>query len=571
MIFRKLLCELVRDYRNKGKTVGLMVVLTGIGLAAPLLHGAVLDALHMGRTLCFVLAVVGVAVALELFSLGIGFWLEIVRVRSGAQLVADLRRRVWEHLSVIPLQTIYTKPPGEWMQRLNGDTEIVCCAFQSIVVEFLNIGLFCIGTGTLIFAKSPLLLLFFAAVVAMGILTHHLHEARIVRRAHHLRDGSYAFSSFTFDLLLMHPLFRMFGLREVFLRKFDLQNNIMAKRQVAARWAPMRYSITLGTEMALVHGAILAVCITMYSCGRIGFGDIWVYEMLVSQVTAGANRILEMLPQMDQGCESGKALAEFFAINEENAASIIQSDCECQKRASYVLHGYKAQNWGLEYAIAFNHVSFAYARSNSHVLHDCSLTIQAGEMVCIIGRNGAGKSTLINLVLGTLKPTNGEISVNFKSQAIVPQRVNIFAGSVLENIRLYDDSILEGEVLRMAEECGLSRWLSTLQNGLRTKITPETVSGGELQRLAIARAMVRSPDLLVVDEITNNLDIVEKRRIRKILRKLKKGRTILAVTHDIDMTEDADRCFAFTGETVREVSPLDGESLAEAAIREIDG
>lgn len=575
MTSHKLLCELVRNYRNKGTTVVLMVVLTGLGLVAPLLHGAVLDALHMGKTLCFVLVVVSVAVALELVSLGVGFWLEAVRVRSSAQLVADIRRRVWEHLSVIPMQAIYAKPPGEWMQRLNGDTEIVCGAFQSIVVEFLNIGLFCIGTGALIFAKSPPMLLFFAAVVAVGILTHRQHEARIVRRAHHLRDGLYAFSSCTFDLLLMHPLLRMFGLREVFLRKFDRQNNIMAKRQVSARWAPMRYSITLGVEMALVHGAILAVCITMYSCGRIGFGDIWVYEMLISQITAGANRILEMLPQIDQGCESGKALAEFFAIKGEGTASVTKSDCECRKQDFdvSVACGYNRHNCGLECksAITFRHVSFAYEHSNSLVLQDCSLTIKAGEMVCVIGRNGAGKSTFINLVLGTLKPTNGEITVNVRSQAIVPQRVNIFAGSVLENIRLYDDSMPEEDVLRIADECGLAQWLSTLQNGLRTKIAPETVSGGELQRLAIARAMVRSPDLLVVDEITNNLDIVEKRRIRKILQKLKKGRTILAVTHDIDMAEDADRCFAFTGGTVREVSPLAGESIVVAAIREIDG
>ena len=82
---------------------------------------------------------------------------------------------------------------------------------------------------------------------------------------------------------------------------------------------------------------------------------------------------------------------------------------------------------------------------------------------------------------------------------------------------------------------------------------------------------MRSPDLLIVDEITNNLDIIEKRRVRKILQHQKKCRTILAVTHDIDMAEDADRCFAFTGETIREVLPMAGESLAEAAIKEIGG
>lgn len=572
----KILRELVSAYRNKGATLVLMLVLTVLGLASPLLHGSLLDALHMGRALRSVLGIVGATVLLELVSFGLGFWLEAVRMRSGAELVATLRNRVWEHLASIPAQMIYLKTPGEWMQRLNGDTELVCRAFQSIVLGFLNFGLFFSGTAVIIFVKSPSLLLFFAAVVAMGVLTHRLHKTGIVRRARQMRDGSYVFSSATFDLLMVHPLFRMFGLKEVFLRKFGRQNGIMAKRQVAAQGTSMRYSATLGVEMALVHGTILAVCITMYSCGRIALGDIWVYDMFVSQLTAGVNRLLEMLPQMDQGRESGKSLAEFFAIAEDDTASVTRSDCAFSNRDSDVpcdgdMHCSRNLDVGRDVVIKFSGVSFAYERSQAPVIHDCTLSIRPGEMVCIIGRNGAGKSTLVNLVLGILKPTEGEIVVGFRRPAIVPQRVNIFTGSVFENIRLYDESITEGTIRHMAHECGLAPWLSTLQNGLKTKISPETVSGGELQRLAIARALVRSPDLLIVDEITNNLDIIEKRRVRKILQHQKKCRTILAVTHDIDMAEDADRCFAFTGETIREVLPMAGESLAEAAIKEIGG
>ena len=577
MILRnKILRELVSAYRNKGLTLVLMLGLTVLGLVSPLLHGALLDALHKGRTLRFVLGIVGATVTLELISLGLGVCLEAVRVRSGAELVATLRNRVWGHLASIPMQMIYRKTPGEWMQRLNGDTELVCGAFQSMAFGFLNFGLFFIGTAAIIFVKSPLLLLFFAVVVAIGIFTHHLHKTGIVRRARQVRDGSYVFSSATFDLLVMHPLFRMFRLKEVFLRKFSRQNGIMVKRQVAAQGTSMHYSVTLGVEMALVHGTILAVCITMYSCGRIALGDIWVYDMLVSQLTGGVNRLLEMLPQMDQGRESGKSLAEFFAIAEEDATCVSNQDCASSNRESDVVRDSglpysRIFDAGRNVAIKFSGVSFAYERSQVPVIHGCTLSVLSGEMVCIIGRNGAGKSTLVNLVLGILKPTEGEIVVGFNRPAIVPQRVTVFTGSAFENIRLYDESIDEDTVWRVAFECGLAPWLSTLRNGLKTKISPETVSGGELQRLAIARALVRSPDLLIVDEITNNLDIIEKRRVREILQCQKKRRTILAVTHDIDMTEDADRSFAFTGETIHEVLPMVGESIAEAAIREIGG
>lgn len=163
------------------------------------------------------------------------------------------------------------------------------------------------------------------------------------------------------------------------------------------------------------------------------------------------------------------------------------------------------------------------------------------------------------------------MDTGFLHPAIVPQRVNIFKASVLENIRLYDESIGEGMVRECTEQCGLGPWLSTLRGGIRAKISPETVSGGELQRLAIARALVRNPDLLIVDEVTNNLDIIEKQRIRRILKQLKGERTVLAVTHDIDMAEDCDRCFVFSEGRIHEVMAEEGKNMAEAALKELEG
>ena len=192
-------------------------------------------------------------------------------------------------------------------------------------------------------------------------------------------------------------------------------------------------------------------------------------------------------------------------------------------------------------------------------------------MVCLVGCNGAGKSTLVNLILGILKPTDGRICVHFENPAIVPQRVNVFKASVLENIRLYDKSINETVAFRSALESGLGEWIASLRGGMMAKVSAETISGGELQRLAIARALVRNPDLLIVDEITNNLDVVEKQRIRGILKGQKGKMTILAVTHDIDMAENCDRCFVFADGKIREVVAGEGRNMAEAALQELRG
>ncbi len=532
----------------------LMVALALLGVALPLLHGALLDALHKGRGLRVALGIVAATVALGLASTGLSYWLEILRMKSGTELTAFLRNHVWRHLGDIPLQEVYRKPPGEWMQKLNGDTELVCNSFQTMAFTYLNFVLFFVGTAVVVFVKRPSMLLFFAVVAAAGVVTHRLHRGGILRRARQMRDGSYAFGSISFDLLMMQPLFRMFGLSEIFQHKFERQNALMAKRQVAAQSVSMNYRFALGVEILVVHGAILASCIWMYTHGWIALGDIWVYEMLVSQLTGGVNRLLEMLPQMDQGLESAKSLEAFFAIQKEERRDLAKQ--------TGPLGAEEIRTAGL---------SFAYAGSKEPVIDKADLVVRRGEMVCLVGRNGAGKSTLVNLILGILKPTEGRICVHFANPAIVPQRVNVFKASVLENIRLYDKSIDETVAFRSAVESGLGEWIASLRGGMRAKVSAETISGGELQRLAIARALVRNPDLLIVDEITNNLDVVEKQRIRGILKGQKGKMTILAVTHDIDMVEDCDKCLAFVDGAIREVKSNGGEGMVNAVIREIGG
>lgn len=523
-------------YPNKALTVSLMIVSAISGLLSPLLHGALLDALHARKSTDIIFGIVGITIALTLASTALGYWQERLRIRSSATLLVTFRRRLWSHLGKIPLQVLFEQSPGVWIQKATGDVALVCGTFQTILFNILGFALFFLGTATIIFLKAPLMLIFFAVAVIVGVGVHHYHQRAITRRAKHLRNGIYNFNTLVFDLLMMQPLLRMFGLADLFIRKFDRHNKLVAEQEIASQRISMQYSITLSIEMAIIHGVILCVCIILFLRGHIALGDIWVYDMLVSQLSGGVNRVLEMLPQMDQGIESARSLIQTLQIAEEPSAPP---------------HSLASGAGG---EICLKNVNFHYNGQQQEVIQHCTLSIKPNESVCLIGKNGIGKSTLIRLILGILQPSSGVITVTARNPAIVPQHITVFRGSVLENIRLYDTAITSNTVKSAIHRVGLDSWLTQQPHGLHSRITAETISGGELQRLAIARAIVRSPDLLIVDEITNNLDIVEKERICAILQSLKGTRTIVSITHDIDTIGGYDRVFVLTNHSIIELA-----------------
>jgi ABC-type multidrug transport system fused ATPase/permease subunit len=195
-------------------------------------------------------------------------------------------------------------------------------------------------------------------------------------------------------------------------------------------------------------------------------------------------------------------------------------------------------------AVAFRHVTFAYAGALKPVLDRFELTVEVGDVVAITGRSGAGKSTLLALALGLLEPTSGEVLVGGRPAAAalcrrriayVPQHPALQDDSVRRNVAfsLDDRAIDEARVERAVAAVGLGPVVAALPSGLDSRIGErgQGLSGGQRQRLALARALYLEPELLVLDEFTSALDAATEREILDTLVPLLRGRTALIVTH----------------------------------------
>jgi len=227
------------------------------------------------------------------------------------------------------------------------------------------------------------------------------------------------------------------------------------------------------------------------------------------------------------------------------------------------------RQFALKKELSVNNISFDYGKS-VHVLSSINFRVDKGESVGIIGPSGAGKTTLVDLLLGLLAPTSGNIAIdginmqeisadNWRKKVIyVAQEVFLRNDTIAENIRFYDSSISDEDIITACKQANIYDFIQTLPKGLKTIVGERgtRLSGGERQRIAIARALARKPEILILDEATSALDAESEREIKETLAGLHNKITIIIIAHRLTTVADADRIIALeNGRVVEEGAP----------------
>lgn len=200
---------------------------------------------------------------------------------------------------------------------------------------------------------------------------------------------------------------------------------------------------------------------------------------------------------------------------------------------------------GSSFVITFSNVTYTYPTNERPVLERINLALAPGTSTALIGRSGTGKSTLVNLLMRFIEPQSGQIQVNGidltdlpaetwrRYVALVPQRPSLFAGSILDNLRMARPDASDAEIARAAEQAGAAEFIEHLPRGYATLIGERgtRLSAGQVQRLAIARAFLKDAPVLIMDEPTSSLDPESETHIRRALERLMHHRTVLVIAH----------------------------------------
>jgi ATP-binding cassette subfamily B multidrug efflux pump len=331
---------------------------------------------------------------------------------------------------------------------------------------------------------------------------------------------------------------KAFNRFDVEVEKFTKANEHFKNQSIAANRLMSVFSPAIMLTVNLGIVVVLWIGGMGVNTGNIQVGHIIAFINYMTQISMSLMMISMVFNMYVRARASAGRIGEVF----------IQEDSITWKKESFSPNGEKGR-------IDFENVSFAYATSSEPVLKNINLTVLPGETVGIIGSTGSGKSTLVGLIprfydtaSGTIKIDGEDIKqmnpkVLREKIAIVPQKNILFTGSVAENIRWGKEEATEAEIEAAAKTAGAHDFIAAAPEGYHTRIGQGGVnfSGGQKQRLSIARALVKRPEILILDDSTSAVDVTTEARIKEALKTYAEGLTCLLIAQRITSIIDADK------------------------------
>lgn len=283
----------------------------------------------------------------------------------------------------------------------------------------------------------------------------------------------------------------------------------------------------------------------------ISIGALIAFQMLSNRVSGPLVQLVGLIHEYQQTALSVKMLGAVMNTRREDPGGGVTT--------------------GIGGSIEFSHVSFRYRDDLPEVLHDLNVKIQAGEVIGIVGKSGSGKSTLARLAQAIYQPQRGIIRINGtdireldkahlrRNMGVVLQDNYFFQGTIRDNIRLANKGATPEEVVRAAQMSGADEFVAALPKGYDTMLeeNASNLSGGQKQRLAIARALIVNPPVLILDEATSALDPESERIVQQNLRSICVSRTVLIITHRLSMVRHAHRILVLDNGRIVDLAPHD--------------
>ena len=438
-----------------------------------------------------------------------------------------MRSEMSRKLTLLPAGTLAGQNPGEVAARFSGDVDTVEALFTSGIISMVADACRIISILAVIAVKNTGLALILLLVLPLfAVFTRHVQKRMLAAQLDNRRAVA-AVSGQVPETLHNIRTIRALGLERYMERRYD--------RRIGESYAAMErtnfYDAIYSPVVLLLNAAVVGVVMLLSASGKAEILTLFGMSVGTSvTVIHYISRIFTPIESLGieiqtiQSAMAGVKRIDAFLAQPERA---IPEERESAARGDIVL----------------SHVTFGYGEKS--VLTDFSMTVKQGEQVTLIGRTGAGKSTVFKLLLGLYPPESGSITIGGVDVSdiadserracigCVEQHFSRVPGTVLDQITLGDARITEEMAKNAARLAGIDAAIASLSEGYDTVCTDGMFSQGEWQLLSIARAAAADPAVLLLDEITANLDAETEARVLEALRRASKGRTVLSVSHRV--------------------------------------
>ena len=494
-------------------------------LLPPLLLARVIDRLTAGLPLSFL------AVLLYFGSLALESVLtsaqESLLVLFGQRMTHALRSEMSRKLSRLPAGTLAEQNPGEVAARFSGDVDTVEALFTSGIISMAADACRIVSIMGVIAVKNTGLALILLLVLPLfAVFTRHVQKRMLAAQLDNRRAVA-AVSGQVPETLHNIRTIRALGLEDYMERRYD--------RCIGDSYAAMErtnfYDAVYSPVVLLLNAVVVGIVMLLSASGNAQL--LTLFGMSVGTSVAVINYISRIFAPIESLGMEIQTIQSAMAGVRRIDAFLGQPERTIPPARREAARG----------DVEFAHVTFGYGER--HVLKDFSMTVKQGEQVTLVGRTGAGKSTVFKLLLGLYQPEAGTVTIggvkvgNITDRerrtciGCVEQHFSRVPGTVLEQITLGDPQIT-GEMARAAAAlAGIDAAIRALPEGYDTVCTEGIFSQGEWQLLSIARAAAANPTVLLLDEITANLDAETEARVLEALRRASAGRTVLSVSHRV--------------------------------------
>ena len=468
--------------------------------------------------------------------------------KIGSYFSSDLRNIVYEKIQELSLTSMSKRSAGNLIHRVTHDTERVKEFFNQQGRYLIQQVIMLTVVLIILFRTNILLTVVVLLPIPLGVfmMTQFRHATR-VRYFKQWRINSKA-TSILHDIIKGIRVVKSFGNEEREIDKFAKVSKKLAEVSASNEkfWA-VSFPL-VGNFMALGEFLVLIIGGKMVLDGTLTLGELTRFNLYLAYLYAPL-RWLSMFPRRLADCTT--SLVKIYEIlDDETTADVCDSDVKIDASK----------------ALDFENVTFGY-KSYEPVLKNINLHIEPGEMIGLVGHSGAGKSTVINLCMRLYDPGMGKITiggVDIKSVSpkelrdnigVVFQETYLFSGSIFENIAYARPDASPDEVISAAKAANAHEFITKLPDGYNTIIgeNGHTLSGGERQRVSIARAILKNPKILILDEATSSLDPETEIKIQEALTRLIEGRTTIAIAHRLATLRNADRLVVIEKGRIAEV------------------
>lgn len=552
----KKLWPMLRDDKKTMVLAGIAIIVNSfMQLAAPYVIGRTIDQ-HIIQNKDFhaVLVAGGILLVMYVVALVASYLQTQLMGGVGQRLLFRLRNTVFSKLQELPVAFFNQNKSGDLISRINNDTDKLNQFFSQSLMQFLGNIFIMAGAAIFLVVLHPMLGGAALTPFVLVLVFTQLTGAWIKQKNAKSLKALGGMSSEIQESLANFKAIIAFNRRDYFRERFQTANEESYKTSIGAGIANNLYTPIYGFATNLAQVTVLALGMWLITTGNFTLGFLISFLAYVNNFYTPLRQMAAIWANYQVALAGWDRISEILALDTD--LMTVESGAA-----------------GEAHLLEFKNVKFGYPEGKT-VLHDVNFTLEPGKTYALVGPTGGGKTTTASLMARLFDPTEGTVLLNGRdirsySDAERTQKIGfilqepfLFAGTLLENI-FYGHTEFEGrsvdEQKAAITSAGLEGLLSRFDQGLDTQIAigTDAMSLGQRQIIAFMRAVLRKPELLILDEATANIDTVTEQLLGEILEKLPTSTTRVVIAHRLNTIENADTIFFVNGGEITEAGSLD--------------